>query len=131
VYQHANKYPQNKYFSAIDSDFFLGGLPHASFHQPKLNGVHKNNMLPYEKRLRLILRPCRQAQFFHIKTKTYLSRPQKGTFKGLPGVALSRGQHIAGHQKKHSFTHSFFPSAPLSYPCSLSHSFHMNHGARL
>jgi hypothetical protein len=38
------------------------------------------------------LRGCPQAQFFHIKNiKTYLSRPKKGTFRGLPGVALSRG----------------------------------------
>ena len=85
-----------------------------------------------KKRLRSILRPCPQAQFFsHKNIETYLSRPQKGTFGGLLGVALSRGQHIAGHRKKHSFTHSFFPSIPLSYPCSLSHSFHMNHGAQL
>jgi hypothetical protein len=33
-----------------------------------------------------------QAQFFeHKNIKTYLSRPKKGTFGGLPGVVLSRG----------------------------------------
>jgi hypothetical protein len=38
--------------------------------------------------------------FSHKNIKTYLSCPKKGTFGGLPGVALSRGQDIAGHRKK-------------------------------
>jgi hypothetical protein len=38
------------------------------------------------------LRGCPQAQFFsHKNIKTYLSCPKKGTFGGLPSVALSRG----------------------------------------
>jgi hypothetical protein len=38
------------------------------------------------------IRGCPQAQFFeHKNIKTYLSRPKKGTFGGLPGIALSRG----------------------------------------
>jgi hypothetical protein len=39
-----------------------------------------------------LFRPCPHAQFFSPKnTKTYLSLQKKGTFGGLPGVALSRG----------------------------------------
>ncbi len=62
------------------------------------------------------LRPCPQAQFFsHKNIKTYPSRLKKGTFVGLPGVALSRGQHIQGHQKKNIVSHIVsFP--PLNYP---------------
>ncbi len=64
------------------------------------------------------LRGCPQAQFFsHKNIKTYLSHPKKGTFGGLPGVALSRGRDIPGHRKKHSFEHSSLP--PLNYPPSV------------
>jgi hypothetical protein len=38
------------------------------------------------------LRGCPQAHFFsHKNIKTYFSCQKKGTFRGLPGVALSRG----------------------------------------
>jgi hypothetical protein len=51
---------------------------------------------------------CPQAQFFSPKnTKTYLSRQKKGTFGGLPGVALSRGQDIPGHSRKKQFRTQF------------------------
>jgi hypothetical protein len=56
--------------------------------------------------------------FFSPKnTKTYLSRQKKGTFGGLPGVALSRGQDIPGHSRKNTVlnTVSFLP---LNYPPS-------------
>jgi hypothetical protein len=68
------------------------------------------------------LRGCPQAQFIsHKNIKTYLSRPKKGTFGGLPGVALSIGRDIAGHRKKHSFEHSFSPAIQLTPPpCWLS-----------
>jgi hypothetical protein len=52
--------------------------------------------------------------FLYKNIKTYLSCPKKGTFRGLPGIALSRGQDIAGHRKKHSFKHSFSPTSQLS-----------------
>ncbi len=46
------------------------------------------------------LRPCPQAQFFlQENITTYLSCPKKGTFKGLAGVALSRGRDIPGLKK--------------------------------
>ncbi len=79
---------------------------------------HKHTFTPYPP-----LRPCPQAQLFSPKNiKTYLSCPKKGTFGGLAGVALSRGRGIPGHWKKHSFTHSFFPTAQLfPPPCWLSY----------
>jgi hypothetical protein len=50
-----------------------------------------------------VLRPCPQAQFFSPKnTTTYLSHQKKGTFGGLPGIALSRGQDIPGHSRKNT-----------------------------
>ncbi len=52
--------------------------------------------------------------FSHKNMKTYLSRPKKGTFGGLPGISLSRGRDIAEHRKKHIFKHSFSPATPLS-----------------
>jgi hypothetical protein len=44
------------------------------------------------------IRLCPQAQYFlHKNIKTYLSCKKKGTFGGLAGIALSRGQDIPGH----------------------------------
>ncbi len=61
-----------------------------------------------------VIRGCPQAQFFsHKIIKTYLSHPKKGTFGGLPGVALSRGQDMLDTEK-HIFEHSFFPATQLS-----------------
>jgi hypothetical protein len=68
------------------------------------------------------LRGCPQAQFFsHKNIKTLLSHPKKGTFGGLPGVALSRGRDIAGHRKK-TIVLNIVSLPPLNYPplCWLS-----------
>jgi hypothetical protein len=63
----------------------------------------------------LLLRGCPQAQFFsHKHIKTYLSHPKKGTFRGLPGVALSRGLDIAGHIK--NIVSNIVSLPPLNYP---------------
>jgi hypothetical protein len=67
------------------------------------------------------IRWCPQAQFFspkNTKTKTYLSRQKKGTFGGLPGVALSKGRDIPGHSRKNTVLNTVsFP--PLSYSPSV------------
>ncbi len=66
------------------------------------------------------LRPCPQAQLFsHKNIKTYRSRPKKGTFGGLPGVALSReGSRHTWTLKKNIVSHIVsFP--PLNYPPSV------------
>ncbi len=59
------------------------------------------------------------AHFLSPKnTKTYLSPQKKGTFGGLPGVALSRGQDIPGHSRKKTVLNTVsFP--PLNYSHSL------------
>jgi hypothetical protein len=66
---------------------------------PKKSGggfLSVNSFPPKLKRYLLDLsvlykRPCPQAQLFsHKNIKTYLSHTKKGTFGGLPGVALSR-----------------------------------------
>jgi hypothetical protein len=64
-------------------------------------------------------KPCPQAQFFSPKnTKTYFSHQKKGTFGGLPGVALSRGQDIPGHSRKNTVSNTVsFP--PLNYSPSV------------
>jgi hypothetical protein len=42
--------------------------------------------------------------------------PEKGTFRVLPGVALSRGRDIPGHSRKNTVWNTVsFP--PLNYPC--------------
>jgi hypothetical protein len=37
--------------------------------------------------------------FSHKNIKSYLSHPKKGTFGGLPGIALSRGQDMLDTEK--------------------------------
>jgi hypothetical protein len=71
------------------------------------------------KAVRINLRWCPQAQFFSPKnTKTYLSCQKKGTFGGLPGVALSRGRDIPGHSRKNTVSNTVsFP--PLNYSPSM------------
>ncbi len=68
------------------------------------------------------LRPCPQAQFFSPKnTKTYLSHQKKGTFRGLPGIALSRGPDIPGHSRKTQFQTQFLSrQSIIPPPCWLS-----------
>jgi hypothetical protein len=66
-----------------------------------------------------VLRLCPQAQFFSPKNiKTYLSRQKKATFRGLPGVALSRGQDIPGHSKKNTVL-NIVSFLPLNYSPSV------------
>jgi hypothetical protein len=65
------------------------------------------------------LRGCPQAQFFsHKNIKTSYSRPKKGTFGGLPGVSLSRGQDIAGQRRKNTVS-NIVSLLPLNYSPSV------------
>ncbi len=84
----------------------------------RVNNVENLRTCKLRKQYSTLSRVCPQAQFIsHKNMKTYLSRQKKGTFGGLPGVALSRGRDIAGHRKKHSFEHSFSPATQLSPLC--------------
>jgi hypothetical protein len=66
----------------------------------------------------LRMRLCPQAQFFSPKNiKTYLSRPKIGTFGGLAGAALSRGQDIPEHWK--NIVSHIVSFLPLNYSPSV------------
>ncbi len=61
--------------------------------------------------------------FFTQKHKNIPFPPEKGTFRGLAGVALSRGQDIPGHRKKTSWGLSQNVGLPtVVYPYFFSYS---------
>ncbi len=75
----------------------------------------------------MVLRGCPQAQFFsHKNIKTYLSRPKKGTFGGLPGITklcsklffLCPGVETYLDTKKNIVSNIVSPP-PLNYPPSM------------
>jgi hypothetical protein len=59
--------------------------------------------------------PCPQAQFFsHKNTKTYLSRQKKVHSEVCLALHCPGVKTYLDTEKKHSFTHSFFPATQLS-----------------